>query len=72
MDNNIISSLKKRIEENEIRADDAKEALELHLHQLHRLSDTLEDSVCGILRKVISRSEAVEELDILTDGAWRE
>ncbi len=30
MDNNIISSLKKRIEENEIRAEDAKGALELH------------------------------------------
>lgn len=72
MDNNIISSLKKRIEENEIRAEDAKGALELHLHQLQRLGATLEDSVCGILRKVIARSEAVEELDRLTDGAWRE
>ena len=71
MDNNIISSLKKRIEENEIRAEDAKEALELHLHQLQRLGATLEDSVCGILRKVIARSEAVEELDRRTDGTWR-
>lgn len=72
MDNNIISNLKKRIEENEIRAEDAKGALELHLNHLHRLGATLEDSVCEILRKVIARSEAEEELERLTDGTWRE
>lgn len=66
------SYLKRRIKENEIRSQEAREALELHLHQLQRLGATLEDSVCGILRKVIARSEAVEELDRLTDGTWRE
>ncbi len=72
MDNNRISALKRRVEENEIRPREAREALEHHLRQLHRLGATLEDSVCGILRKVIAQSEAVEELDRLTDGAWRE
>ncbi len=72
MDNNRISVLKRRIEENEIRPQVAREALEHHLHQLQRLGATLEDSVCMILRKVIARSEAVEELDRLTDGTWRE
>jgi hypothetical protein len=72
MDKNTIFSLKKRIEENEIRAEDAKEALEHHLRQLQRIGATLEDNVCMILRKVIARSEAVEELDRLTDGTWRE
>ncbi len=67
MDNNKIYSLKKRIEDNEIRSEDAREALRLHLFQLHRLGATLEDSVCGILRKVIARSEAEEELERMTD-----
>lgn len=72
MDNDKISSFKKGIEENEIRAEDAKEALELHLHPQQSLGTTLEDCVCGILRKVIARSEAVEGLDRLTGGVWRE
>lgn len=72
MVNNRISALKRRIEENEIRSQVAREALEHHLCQLQRLGATLEDSVCMILRKVIARSEAVEELDRLTDGTWRE
>lgn len=72
MDNNKIFGLKKRIEDNGIRSKDAREALELHLSQLQRLGASLEDSVCGILRKVIARSEAEEELERLTDGTWRE
>lgn len=72
MDSNVISSLKKRIEKNEIRPQEAREALEHHLRQLQRLGATLEDNVCMILRKVIARSEAVEELDRLTDGTWQE
>lgn len=72
MDSNVIYSLKKRIEENEIRPQEAEEALEHHLRQLQRLGATLEDNVCMILRKVIARSEAVEELDRLTDGTWQE
>ena len=72
MDSNVIYSLKKRIEENEIRPQEAREALEHHLSQLQRLGATLEDNVCMILRKVIARSEAVEELDRQTDGTWQE
>ena len=72
MGDNRISDLKIRIEENEIRSKEAREALGHHLRQLQRLGATLEDSVCMILRKVIARSEAVEELDRLTDGTWRE
>lgn len=72
MDSKVISTLKKRIEENEIRPQEAREALEHHLRQLQRLGATLEDNVCMILRKVIARSEAVEELDRLTDGTWQE
>lgn len=72
MDNNKISDLKKRIGDNGIRSEEAREALELHLIQLQRLGATLEDSVCGILRKVIARSEAEEELERMTDGTWRE
>lgn len=72
MGKNKISGLKKRIEDNGIRSEDARKALELHLSQLQRLGATLEDSVCGILRKVIARSEAEEELERLTDGTWRE
>lgn len=72
MDSNVISSLKKRIVENEIRPQEAREALEHHLRQLQRLGATLEDNVCMILRKVIARSEAVEELNRLTDGTWQE
>ncbi len=72
MGDNRISDLKIRIEENEIRSKEAREALDHHLRQLQRLGATLEDSVCMILRKVIARSEAVEELDRLTDGTWRE
>lgn len=67
-----ISSLKRQIEENKIRPQEAREALEHHLRQLQRLGATLEDNVCMILRKVITRSEAVEELDRLTDGTWQE
>lgn len=72
MGDNRISDLKIRIEENKIRSKEAREALDHHLRQLQRLGATLEDSVCMILRKVIARSEAVEELDRLTDGTWRE
>lgn len=71
MENNKILKLKKSLEKNEIRSQEAREALEHHLLQLQRLGATLEDSVCMILRKVIARSEAVEELDRLTDGTWR-
>lgn len=56
MDNNRISTLKRRIEENEIQSQVAREALEHHLRHLQRLGATLEDSVCMILRKVIARS----------------
>lgn len=45
MDNNRISALKRRVEENEIRPQEAREALEHHLRQLQRLGATLEDSV---------------------------
>lgn len=72
MSDDRISYLKRQIDENWIRPKDAREALELHLSQLQRLGATLEDSVCGILRKVIARSEAEEELERLTDGTWRE
>jgi len=85
MDNNKISTLKRIIEDNEIRSGEAKEVLEHHLNPLQRLGDTLEhhlnqlqrlgatleDSVCGILRKVIARSEAEEELERMTEGIWR-
>jgi hypothetical protein len=71
MDNNKISTLKRIIEDNEIRSGEAKEVLEHHLNQLQRLGATLEDSVCGILRKVIARSEAEEELERMTEGIWR-
>lgn len=71
MDDDRISCLKRQIDENWTRPQDAREALELHLDQLQRLGATLEDSVCEILRRVIAQSEAVEELDRLTHWTWR-
>lgn len=71
MDDDRISCLKRQIDENWTRPQDAREALELHLGQLQRLGATLEDSVCEILRRVIAQSEAVEELDRLTHLTWR-
>ncbi len=71
MDKDRESVLLRTLQENEVRAADAKEALNLHLDQLKRLGATLEDSVCGILRKVIAQAEAIEELDKITFGSWR-
>lgn len=72
MDSNRIFALKRRVAENDIGPQEAREAFEHHLSQLQRLGVILEDSVCGILQKVIARSEAEKGLDRLTDGAWRE
>lgn len=68
---NRVGVLKKTLQENEVKAADAREALKLHLNQLQRLGATLEDSVCMILRKVIAQAEAIEELDEITCGEWR-
>lgn len=72
MENNKNIELKKSLEKNEIRSQKEREALEHHLHQLHRIGATLEDSVGMILCKVIVQSEAVVEFDRHTDGTWRE
>lgn len=50
------------IQQNEVGLTEAQEALSHHLEQLQRLGATLEDDVCGVLRKVIAQAEAREEL----------
>ena len=72
MDNDRKAVLLRTLQENEVKAADARAALDLHINQLQRLGATLEDSVCMILRKVIAQAEAIEELDKITLGAWRE
>lgn len=52
--------------ENRVRATEAEEALNHHLNQLQRLGATLEDNVCGVLRKVLAQAQAREELYRIT------
>lgn len=63
--NRRIAEQERTIEQNEVSAEYAQEALELHLQQLERLGAHLEDSVCCVLRKVIARAEAEAELNSL-------
>ena len=54
--------LRQTIANNTITTIEAKAALSHHLEQLERLGAHLEDDICCVLRKVISRAEAEEQL----------
>lgn len=66
-----VEELKRVLQQNEVSIANAHEALEHHLNQLLRLGATLEDNVCEVLRKVIAQTEAIEELDRITNRTWR-
>jgi len=70
MDKKRIKELQSVLMWNSISKQEAEEALELHLAQLQRLGATLEDSVCSILRKLIKRAEAIEELKAVNDNPF--
>lgn len=62
-----IKALTATIESNKVSLRDAQEALDHHLNQLSRLGATLEDDVCGVLRKVIAQAQARQELEAIRE-----
>lgn len=57
------NELLRKQEELAVSPAEGREALDLHLEQLKKLGVSLEDSVCGILRKVIESGELQKEID---------
>ena len=53
----------KDLRENHVSEEEARKALSHHLEQLERLGATLEDDICGILRKVEASAKIKKEIE---------
>jgi len=61
-----IGEIRARISRNGYTVKEVEEALEHHHEQLKRLGATLEDDICGLLRRMKELAEAQKRLEELT------
>lgn len=62
-----IGELRARISRNGYTVEEVEQALEHHHEQLKKLGATLEDDICGLLRRMKELAEASKRLEELTE-----